>query len=71
MTPDEELVPFFKQAKEINPNVAIICSITGTDKDPQNRAKVNRITSYNVCYTKLLRFLFSLELWFFLSRERT
>jgi len=42
MTPDEELVPFFKQAKEINPNVAIICSITGTDKDPQNRAKVKQ-----------------------------
>jgi succinyl-CoA synthetase alpha subunit len=40
LTPDEELVPAFRQAKEINPNIAIICSITGTDKDPQNRAKV-------------------------------
>ena len=40
LAPDEELVPNFKQAKEINPNVAIICSITGTDEDPQNRAKV-------------------------------
>lgn len=40
MAPDEELVPHFKQAKKINPNVAIICSITGTNEDPQNRAKV-------------------------------
>ena len=40
MAPDEELVPNFIKAKEINPNIAIICSITGTDKDPQNRAKV-------------------------------
>jgi len=40
LTPDEELVPAFLEAKKINPNIAIICSITGTDKDPQNRAKV-------------------------------
>ncbi len=42
LAPDDELVPYFKKAKEINPNVAIICSITGTDKDPQNRAKVKQ-----------------------------
>jgi len=42
LAPDEELVPNFKQAKENNPNVAIICSITGTDKDPQNRAKIKQ-----------------------------
>ena len=40
LAPDEELVPNFRKAKEINPNVAIICSITGTDEDPQNRVKV-------------------------------
>ena len=42
LTPDAELVPFFEQAKKINPNLAIICSVTGTDKDPQNRAKVKQ-----------------------------
>jgi FdrA protein len=42
LAPDDELVPNFKQAKEINPNVTIICSITGTDKDPQNRAKIKQ-----------------------------
>ncbi len=40
LNPEEELVPAFAEAKKINPNVAIICSITGTDGDPQNRAKV-------------------------------
>lgn len=43
LTPEEELYPNFKKAKEINPNVAIICSITGTDEDPQNRAKVKTV----------------------------
>jgi len=40
--PEEELAPSFIEAKKINPNVAIICSVTGTDKDPQNRAKVKQ-----------------------------
>lgn len=38
--PDEELVPAIKQAKIISPDLQIICSITGTDKDPQNFNKV-------------------------------
>lgn len=42
LKPDEELVPSFTEAKKLNPNVAIICSITGTDKDPQNRKKVKQ-----------------------------
>ena len=42
LAPDEELVPVFKEAKQINPNLAIICSITGTDKDPQNRTKIKQ-----------------------------
>jgi hypothetical protein len=40
MHPDDELTPFIIQAKEISPNLQIICSITGTDKDPQNFNKV-------------------------------
>ncbi|MDR2734966.1 MAG: acyl-CoA synthetase FdrA [Spirochaetota bacterium] len=40
MDPLAEFVPTFKKAKEIAPDVHIICSITGTDGDPQNRARV-------------------------------
>jgi len=40
MQPEDELVPAIKQAKEISPDLQIICSITGTDKDPQNFNKV-------------------------------
>ena len=42
LPPDSELVPVFEQVKKINPNLAIICSVTGTDKDPQNRAKIKQ-----------------------------
>jgi succinyl-CoA synthetase alpha subunit len=40
MDPLAEFVPVFKKAKEIAPDVHILCSITGTDGDPQNRARV-------------------------------
>ncbi len=40
MQPDAELVPAIAQAKEISPSLQFICSITGTDKDPQNFTKV-------------------------------
>ncbi len=40
LKPDEELVPNIIEAKKLNPNLVIICSITGTDKDPQNRTRV-------------------------------
>jgi succinyl-CoA synthetase alpha subunit len=40
MDPLAEFVPVFKKAKEIAPGVHILCSITGTDGDPQNRARV-------------------------------
>jgi len=42
LAPDDELVPGFIEAKKVNPGIAIICSITGTDKDPQNRTKVKQ-----------------------------
>ncbi len=37
MSPAEELIPAINKAKEISPNLLFICSITGTDKDPQNK----------------------------------
>ena len=40
MDPLAEFVPVFKKAQEIAPDVHILCSITGTDGDPQNRARV-------------------------------
>jgi succinyl-CoA synthetase alpha subunit len=40
MHPEEELVPNFFKAKKMKPELHIICSITGTDKDPQNKANV-------------------------------
>ena len=42
LNPDAELAPVFEQIKKINPNLVIICSVTGTDKDPQDRAKVKQ-----------------------------
>jgi len=40
MNPAEELVPILKKTKQISPDISLICSITGTDKDPQNREYV-------------------------------
>jgi FdrA protein len=40
MKPAEELVPILIKAKQISPNVSLICSVIGTDKDPQNRELV-------------------------------
>jgi FdrA protein len=42
MNPASELVPAINKAKEISPDITIICSITGTENDPQNRAEVKR-----------------------------
>ncbi len=46
LAPGEELAPSIKEAKEIaekdGRHLAVICSITGTDKDPQNRKKVKK-----------------------------
>ncbi len=42
LNPASELVPAIKKAREISPDITIICSITGTENDPQNRADVNR-----------------------------
>ncbi|MCF6364975.1 MAG: acyl-CoA synthetase FdrA [Bacteroidales bacterium] len=42
LNPEAELAPAFEKAKKTNPNLTIICSVTGTDEDPQNRAKVKQ-----------------------------
>jgi FdrA protein len=42
MNPTAELVPAVKKAKVISPDLVFICSITGTENDPQNRAEVKR-----------------------------
>ncbi len=40
MDPLAEFVPAFSEAKKIAPELLIICSITGTDGDPQNRSRI-------------------------------
>lgn len=42
LNPDKELVPVIAEAKKINPDLPIICSITGTEGDPQNRRQVKK-----------------------------
>ncbi len=46
MQPGDELAPAIKEAKEIaekdGRNITFVCSITGTDKDPQDRGKVKK-----------------------------
>lgn len=37
--PASELIPAMKKAKEISPGIVFICSVTGTDQDPQDRKK--------------------------------
>lgn len=45
--PIKEILPVIKEAKRIAPNIAFICSVTGTDKDPQNKKKVTKILEEN------------------------
>jgi len=40
LDPASELIPAIIKAKEISPSIIFICSVTGTDGDPQNRKKV-------------------------------
>jgi hypothetical protein len=42
MDPAAELVPVIRKAKEMAADLHIVCSITGTEKDPQNRQKVKK-----------------------------
>ncbi|MDZ4203340.1 MAG: acyl-CoA synthetase FdrA [Bacteroidales bacterium] len=40
MNPVSELVPVIRKASSRSPNIVFICSVTGTEKDPQNRTFV-------------------------------
>ncbi len=44
--PEEELAPFIREAKvtaeEAGRNLTVVCSITGTDRDPQNKQQVTQ-----------------------------
>lgn len=40
LDPASELVPAIQKAREISPNLLFVCSITGTQGDPQNRKNV-------------------------------
>ncbi|MEI6764407.1 MAG: acyl-CoA synthetase FdrA [Bacteroidota bacterium] len=42
LDPAAELVPVILKAKEMTRDLHIVCSITGTEKDPQNRQKVKK-----------------------------
>jgi len=37
MDPASELIPVVREAAK---NIAVVCSVTGTDRDPQNRPRV-------------------------------
>lgn len=41
--PASELVPAIRKAKSVSQKILFVCSITGTDKDPQDREKVKSI----------------------------
>lgn len=45
--PINEILPIIKKAKRIAPGISFICSVTGTEKDPQNKSKVIEILEKN------------------------
>lgn len=40
LAPSAELVPVIKKALKKSPELTLVCSVTGTEKDPQNKKKV-------------------------------
>jgi FdrA protein len=40
--PAAELAPVINQIRNISPQLSIICSITGTEQDPQNKSHVQK-----------------------------
>ena len=45
--PINEILPIIKEAQEIASNISFICSVTGTEKDPQNRSEIIKILEEN------------------------
>ncbi len=42
LNPAEELIPIIKKAKKTNPALIFVCSVTGTQADPQNAHRVEQ-----------------------------
>jgi len=40
--PAAELAPVINQVRHISPQLSMICSITGTEQDPQNKSHVQK-----------------------------
>ncbi|MDA3813336.1 MAG: acyl-CoA synthetase FdrA [Candidatus Cloacimonetes bacterium] len=45
--PINEILPIIKEAQEIASNISFICSVTGTEQDPQNRSKIIKVLEEN------------------------
>ena len=45
--PISEILPIIKEAQIIAPDISFICSVTGTEQDPQNKNKVIEILEKN------------------------
>ncbi len=45
--PINEILPIIKEAKRIAKGISFICSVTGTEQDPQNKSKVIEILEKN------------------------
>ena len=45
--PINEILPIIKEAQIIAPDISFICSVTGTEKDPQNRSEIIKILKEN------------------------
>ena len=45
--PINEILPIIKEAQIIAPEILFICSVTGTEKDPQNRSEIIKILKEN------------------------
>ncbi len=45
--PIKEILPIIKEAQEIAPGISFICSVTGTEQDPQNKNNVIEILKEN------------------------
>ncbi|NQT65775.1 MAG: acyl-CoA synthetase FdrA [FCB group bacterium] len=45
--PINEILPIIKEAQEIAPDISFICSVTGTEQDPQNRSMIIKVLEEN------------------------
>ncbi|MBT3756901.1 MAG: acyl-CoA synthetase FdrA [Candidatus Cloacimonetes bacterium] len=45
--PISEILPIIKKAQIIAPDISFICSVTGTEQDPQNRSRIIKVLDEN------------------------